>query len=56
MAYKRRSPQLILACAECSERNYTLAPSQQMQTSGQRFETRKYCPRCTAHTLHKETK
>ncbi|MGM0653364.1 MAG: 50S ribosomal protein L33 [Bacillota bacterium] len=43
-----------LACAECQERNYT--SSKNKKNNPDRIEMKKYCSRCKAHTLHKETK
>ncbi|MDD5339600.1 MAG: 50S ribosomal protein L33 [Dehalococcoidales bacterium] len=45
---------IYLACSECKERNY--ATSKNRKNDSQRLELTKYCPRCRAHRLHKETK
>lgn len=44
---------LILACAECGSRNYSL-PSSQKKT--ERLEVKKFCKTCNAHTNHRQTK
>ena len=54
MGTKKKDKKAILACAECSERNYSAEKSQSGAT--ERLELKKYCPRCGAHTLHKETR
>ncbi len=45
---------VILACADCKERNYSSKKNK--KNDPDRVELKKYCPRCDAHTLHKETK
>ena len=45
---------VILVCEVCLSRNYTTFVNKQTQTK--RLETKKYCPYCKQHTLHKETK
>lgn len=45
---------VTLACTDCKERNYTTTKNR--RTNPDRLEFNKYCPRCAAHTLHKETK
>ena len=45
---------VILACPDCKERNYTSKKNK--KNDPDRVELKKYCPRCDAHTLHKETK
>jgi large subunit ribosomal protein L33 len=45
---------IYLACTECKERTYTT--SKNRKNDSQRLELKKYCPRCRAQTLHKETK
>ncbi|WP_084600251.1 50S ribosomal protein L33 [Pontibacillus litoralis] len=44
---------IILACAECMNRNYSTDRS---AGSEQRLEVRKYCKYCNKHTMHRETK
>ncbi len=43
-----------LACTECREHNYTTEKNRRNDSG--RLELQKYCPRCQAHTLHRETK
>ncbi len=43
-----------LACSECKSRNYTSTKNK--QTHPNKLESKKYCPKCRKHTLHKETK
>jgi len=45
---------VVLACEECKERNYTTTKNK--KTLKERMEIKKHCPRCNAHTAHKETK
>ncbi|MDO5156689.1 MAG: 50S ribosomal protein L33 [Eubacteriales bacterium] len=45
---------ITLACTECKQRNYNLTKDKRVHT--ERMETKKYCPFCRTHTLHKETK
>ena len=45
---------IILACQDCKERNYDTTKNKRLHP--ERVEYRKYCPRCRAHTQHKETK
>ncbi|MBF7023360.1 50S ribosomal protein L33 [Staphylococcus kloosii] len=42
-----------LSCEECGNRNYNV-PKQNDSTT--RLTLKKYCPRCNAHTVHKESK
>lgn len=45
---------ITLACAECKQRNYSTTKDKKQHT--EKFEVRKYCKFCNAHTLHKEIK
>lgn len=45
---------IILTCTQCLSRNYTTYKNK--NTHSQRMELKKFCPRCNAHTVHKETK
>ncbi len=45
---------VILVCEECLSRNYTTTKNK--QTTPERLEFLKYCPRCNKKTVHKETK
>ncbi|MFT8319573.1 MAG: 50S ribosomal protein L33 [Bacillus sp. (in: firmicutes)] len=43
---------LVLACENCGTRNYST-----MSNKGtERLEIKKFCQKCNAHTVHKETK
>ncbi|RLC60332.1 MAG: 50S ribosomal protein L33 [Chloroflexi bacterium] len=55
MAKKREQRKIIyLECGQCQQRTYT--SSKNKTNDPQRLELKKYCPRCRAHTLHRETK
>ncbi len=45
---------VTLACIECKERNYTTEKNRRNDPA--RMELNKFCSRCRAHTLHRETK
>jgi large subunit ribosomal protein L33 len=45
---------IILACSECKNRNYFTTKNKRLHP--ERVEWKKFCPRCNAHQLHKETK
>ena len=45
---------IILACSDCKNRNYFTSKNKRLHP--ERVEWKKYCPRCNAHKLHKETK
>lgn len=45
---------IILVCEQCLSRNYTTTKNR--ATTKERIQIKKYCPRCNAHTLHKESK
>ncbi|PLR96352.1 50S ribosomal protein L33 [Bacillus sp. T33-2] len=45
---------VILACVECGSRNYTTMSNKQSQT--ERLQLQKFCDKCNAHTVHRETK
>ncbi|MDP6511433.1 MAG: 50S ribosomal protein L33 [Dehalococcoidia bacterium] len=45
---------IYLACAQCQQRSYT--SSKNRRNDPQRLELKKFCPRCRAHTPHRETK
>ncbi|MBI5971603.1 MULTISPECIES: 50S ribosomal protein L33 [Staphylococcus] len=42
-----------LICEVCGNRNYTVPKNEK---SAIRLELKKYCSRCNAHTIHKESK
>ncbi|MBZ0268201.1 50S ribosomal protein L33 [bacterium] len=45
---------VVLECSECGSRNYTTSKDRAKQPD--RLEQRKFCRRCNAHTLHRETR
>ncbi len=45
---------IILACTECKNRNYTT--SKNKRKNPERIEMKKYCKHCKTHTLHRETR
>ena len=45
---------ITLQCTDCKERNYSNTKNKKKHTD--RLETKKYCPRCRHHTVHRETK
>lgn len=45
---------VILTCTVCLSRNYTTIRNR--KNSSERMQLNKYCKKCDAHTLHKETK
>jgi len=54
----RRKPimrtRITLSCTECKNRNYNT--TKEKKNHPERMETKKYCPFCRKHTLHRETK
>ncbi len=54
MAKKADRIIMTLACVECKERNYT--SSKNKRNDPARMELQKFCPRCRAHRIHRETK
>ena len=47
-------PKITLACVECKERNYITKKNR--RNNPDRMEMKKHCPRCNAHTAHRETR
>lgn len=45
---------VTLACTECKQRNYMTTKDKKKNT--EKFEVKKYCKFCNAHTLHREIK
>ena len=45
---------ITLSCETCKERNYHMTKNKRKHP--ERVEYKKFCPRCNAHTQHKETK
>ena len=54
MAKKKDRMTVTFACTVCQERNYTSEKNKKSDAG--RMELKKFCPRCRAHTLHRETK
>ncbi len=47
-------PKTTMACIECKERNYITKKTR--RNDPDRLELKKFCPRCKAATLHRETR
>jgi large subunit ribosomal protein L33 len=47
-------PKITMACTECKERNYITKKNR--RNDPDRLQMNKYCPRCTKHTAHRETR
>jgi large subunit ribosomal protein L33 len=45
---------IILSCTVCRQRNYT--SSKDKTRHPDRFEVKKFCRFCGAHTIHRETR
>ena len=43
-----------LQCEPCKSRNYTTKRNKKLKAG--KLETKKFCPFCRVHTLHKEVK
>jgi large subunit ribosomal protein L33 len=54
MAAKKDRVVIHLACTTCKERNYTTMKNKRNDPN--RLEFNKFCPRCRAQLLHRETK
>ncbi|HXG35361.1 MAG TPA: 50S ribosomal protein L33 [Dehalococcoidia bacterium] len=54
MAKKEDRVIITLACTECRSRNYTTVKNR--RSDPDRFELRKFCPRCRNHQLHRESR
>jgi large subunit ribosomal protein L33 len=54
MAKKATRSVITLECTDCHERNYVTEKNRRNDPG--RMELRKFCPRCRAHQLHRETK
>ena len=48
------APRSRLACMECKERNYITKKNR--RNDPDRLELKKFCPRCSKHTEHRETR
>ncbi|BBE32128.1 50S ribosomal protein L33 [Tepiditoga spiralis] len=53
MAAKNQIVHFSLKCTECGTRNYYKVKNRNVK---EKFEMKKYCPKCNKHTLHKESK
>ncbi|MFT4189476.1 MAG: 50S ribosomal protein L33 [Aeromicrobium sp.] len=47
-------PKITLACTECKERNYITKKNR--RNDPDRLDVKKFCPRCNAHQVHRETR
>jgi large subunit ribosomal protein L33 len=54
MSHKKINIRITLACEDCHERNYSTFKNK--QTKPERLALKKYCPRCSGHKIHKETR
>ncbi len=45
---------VLLICTKCLSRNYVT--TKRKIDASKRMELKKFCPKCNAHTLHKESK
>ncbi|MDQ7982708.1 MAG: 50S ribosomal protein L33 [Spiroplasma sp.] len=45
---------VTLRCEKCKEENYIADRNKKKQV--EKLAVKKFCPRCNAHTLHKEKK
>ena len=45
---------ITMQCTDCKERNYSTTKNKKKTT--ERLETKKFCPRCRSHKVHRETK
>ena len=54
MAKNENRALVTLKCTKCGELNYRVEKNK--VNTPTRLEVNKYCPRCKAHTVHKETK
>ena len=54
MAVKAARSNIVLACTECKQRNYTTKKNK--QNTPDRIALAKFCPFCRKHTEHRETR
>ena len=54
MAKNDLRPKITMACQDCKERNYITRKNR--RNDPDRLEFKKHCPRCNAHTIHRETR
>lgn len=53
MAKKETKVIVALRCEVCKNKNYTTYKSKQAL---EKLSNNKYCPKCSKHTMHEETK
>ena len=54
MAKRTQDKYVKLECTECGRINYNVHKNKRLLKD--RFELKKYCPKCKKHVLHKESK
>ena len=54
MAVKDARSNIVLACTECKQRNYTTMKNK--KNTPDRIEFNKFCRFCKKHTAHRETR
>ena len=54
MAAKDARANIVLACTDCKQRNYTTKKNK--KDTPDRIELSKFCPFCRKHTDHRETR
>lgn len=54
MGSSKKDPKVILACSDCSNRNYSTVKS--LSGASKRLALKKYCSHCATHTEHRETR
>ena len=47
-------PKITLACVDCKDRNYITKKNR--RNNPDRLELAKFCPRCSKHNPHRETR
>ncbi|MBW3085701.1 50S ribosomal protein L33 2 [Austwickia sp. TVS 96-490-7B] len=47
-------PKITLACVDCKDRNYITKKNR--RNDPDRLEMNKFCPKCSKHTAHRETR
>ncbi|MDO5710281.1 MAG: 50S ribosomal protein L33 [Micrococcales bacterium] len=47
-------PKITLACVDCKNRNYITKKNR--RNNPDRLDLAKFCPNCTKHTTHRETR
>ena len=54
MAAKDARANIVLACTDCKQRNYTTKKNK--KNTPDRIDLSKFCPFCRKHTDHRETR